>query len=298
MGTTFNPTAVGTGFRDTDRWDVILAEIAQELENKVDRNGVSPNAMAADLDMGDNNLLNVLEGVNGSDGVNLSQVTNLATAIATTIAGTVSGSGGTGADPITINYGTLIGSQGSTNRTVFNLTTLLGVVSYSGITVIVNGVVQVPGQSYSSSGTTLTFTESLLPGSDIFLIYGDLSPTPTTSLTVNNYDLGVFVSGTPSNSQEILRFVAPRAIYYADDFANSRLDADTAATGSSVFTVKDEGVSIGTITVAAAGTTGTFATTATDHTVNIGDVLSIEAPSTADATLADISITLFGSRAS
>ena len=297
MGTTFNPANIQAGFRDTDRWNEILADLKTDLENKVDRNGVSPNAMAADLDMGSNNLLNVDEGVNGTDGVNLSQVTNLATAIATSIFSS-SGGGGTGADPITINYGTLVGSQGSTNRTVFDLNALLGTTSFSGITVIVNGVVQIPGQAYSVSSTTITFTESLDPDSDIFLIYGDLSPAPTVSLTVNNYDLAVFVSGSPTSSQEVIRFVAPRAIYFQDDFANSRLDAGTAATAEAVFTVKDEGVSIGTITVAAAGTTGTFATTATDHTVDAGDILTIEAPSSVDATLADISITLYGARAS
>lgn len=297
MGTTFNPTNVQSGFRDTDRWNQILADLKTDLENKVDRNGVAPNAMAADIDLGSNNLLNVAEGVAGTDGVNLSQVTNLATAIATSIFSS-SGGGGTGADPITINYGTLVGSQGSTNRTVFDLNALLGTTSFSGITVIVNGVVQIPGQAYSVSGTTVTFTASLDSDSDIFLIYGDLSPAPTVSLTVNNYDIAVFVSDQPSGSQEILRFVAPRDIYFQDDFADSRLDAETAATGSSVFTIKDNGVSIGTITVAAAGTTGTFATTAGEHTIDAGDILSIEAPSSVDATLADISITLYGARAS
>jgi len=298
MGTTFNPTNVQSGFRDTDRWNQILADLKTDLENKVDRNGVSPNAMAADLDLGSNNLLNVAEGTAGTDGVNLSQVTNLATNIANTILSSTGGTGGTGADPITINYGTAIGSQGATNRTVFDLASLLGTSSFSGITVIVNGVVQIPGQSYSVSGTTVTFTESLDADTDVFFIYGDLSPSPTVSLTVNNYDIAVFVSSLLGASQEILRFVAPRDVYFQDDFADSKLDAGTAATAEAVFTVKDNGTSIGTITVAAAGTTGTFATTSGEHTIDAGDVLTIEAPSSEDATLADVSITLYGARAS
>jgi hypothetical protein len=298
MGTTFIPAPVQSGFRDTDAWDTVLSDIRQALEDSVNRNGVSPNAMAADFDLGGNMFLNVAEGVLGTDGVNLNQVTNVATAIATTILSNNGGGGGTGADPITINFGVAIGSQGTTNRTVFDLATLFSTTGFNGITVIVNGAVQIPGQAYTATSTVVTFTESLDSNSDILFIFGDLSPSPIVSLTVNNYDIAVNILGQPSASQEVLRVVAARDIFFQDDFLGSRLDAKTAATASSVFTVKDEGVSIGTITVAAAGTTGTFATTLTDHTVDAGDVLSIEAPVTPDATLADISITLFGSRGS
>ncbi len=72
--------------------------------------------------------------------------------------------------------------------------------------------------------------------------------------------------------------------------AGSYLKAGTAATGPSVFSIKKNGTEFLTATVAAAGTTATFASSQTDFAV--GDVLKIVAPANADATLADIAITL------
>jgi hypothetical protein len=133
---------------------------------------------------------------------------------------------------------------------------------------------------------------------DILFIYGDLSPTPVVSQLVNNYDIALFVPAGAGASQEILRVVAARDIFYPEDFAGSRLDAESAATAETVFDILVDGVSVGDITVAISGTTGTFTTDSGELTVSAGEVLSIVAPATPDDTLADISITLFGSRAS
>jgi len=180
MGTTYVPTPIQSGYRDTDAFDTELSAIAAELANKVDRNGVAPNAMAADFDMGSNRVLNVQEGVAGTDGVNLNQVTNVATSIVTTaIAAGGAGQGQTTGDPITFNYGLAVGSQGTMTRTVFDLNDLFGVTEMLGLTVIVNGVFQIPGLAYTvSDETTVTFVASLETDSDITFIYGDLSPTP------------------------------------------------------------------------------------------------------------------------
>jgi hypothetical protein len=179
MGTNFNPTTIQSGFRDTDLLNALFSEIETELGNMLNRTGVAPNAMAADLDMGSNQLLNVAEGTNGTDGVNLNQVTNVATSIATTIlSGAGGGGGGTTADPITFNYYVAAGSEGTMTRTVFDLGTLAGVTSFTGLTVAVNGVIQVPGQAYTVDGVEVTFTESLETDSSVFFIYGDLTPTP------------------------------------------------------------------------------------------------------------------------
>jgi hypothetical protein len=65
-----------------------------------------------------------------------------------------------------------------------------------------------------------------------------------------------------------------------------------------VIDVKKNGTNIGTVTFAAAATTGTFATTAsgTPETFAAGDELRLVGPATADATLADIHITFAGTR--
>lgn len=186
MGTAFNPTTIASGFRDTDRWDTILNDIKTELNNMLNRTGLAPNAMEADLDMGTFTLLNVEEGINGSDGVNLNQVTNVATSIANTIvnsaiAGAGTPSSGTTFDPITVNYGLAVGSQGAATRTEFDANTLFGITSFNGLTVAVNGVIQHPNTYSVTDDTLITFSESLNVDSDILFIFGDLSPTPVFS---------------------------------------------------------------------------------------------------------------------
>lgn len=110
-------------------------------------------------------------------------------------------------------------------------------------------------------------------------------------------DLSFFVGGAPTAGQKIGKHVATRRFELKDEMAGSKLHAGTAATAASVFTVLRNGASIGTITVAASGTTGTFTTTGSGTEVfAIGDYLEITAPNPADATLADIAITLFGFR--
>ena len=64
-----------------------------------------------------------------------------------------------------------------------------------------------------------------------------------------------------------------------------------AATGSSVFNLAKNGTNFGTVTFAASGTTGTFAA-ASATSFAAGDVLTVTGPATADATLADIALTL------
>lgn len=186
MGTAFNPTNIASGFRDTDRWDTILSDIRTELGNMLNRTGLAPNAMEADLDMGTNTLLNVDTGINGSDGVNLNQVTNVATSVANTIvnsaiAGIGTPASGTTYDPITVNYGLAVGSEGAATRTEFDANTLFGITSFNGLTVICNGVIQHPNTYTVTDDTLVTFSESLNTDTDILFIFGDLSPTPVFS---------------------------------------------------------------------------------------------------------------------
>lgn len=106
------------------------------------------------------------------------------------------------------------------------------------------------------------------------------------------------IAGAPTASQKVhLRSIA-RSVRFVGDFLGSVAHAGTAATASTVFNVYKNGTLVGTITFAAAATTGTFSTDvgsgSTSVTFNIGDVLMVQAPASPDATLADISITLLG----
>ncbi len=111
---------------------------------------------------------------------------------------------------------------------------------------------------------------------------GAWSPAP--------YDILCGIVGLPASGEIVLLFVAPRPFRIPANAAGSRLKAGTAASGSSVFSIQKNGSEVLTATVAASGTTATFAGSQTDFAA--GDVLRIVAPSTADATLADIAITL------
>ena len=73
------------------------------------------------------------------------------------------------------------------------------------------------------------------------------------------------------------------------------LEAKTAATGSSVFSVQKNSVEVATITVSASGTSGVFAATS-GSTISLtdGDLVEVFGPSTADSTLADVDLTLVG----
>ena len=182
MGSAYEPNEIGSGFQSQVYINAELAAIKTDLVLKVDRGGVIPNDMEADLDIGTNQILNVVEGLLGTDGVNLNQVTNLATSIATSIFS----SGGAGqsqttGDPITFNFGIATGSQGTMTRTVFDLESLFGVTSFLGLTVIINGVVQIPTAYTVTDDTTVTLSESVENATDLFFIFGDLSPTPVFS---------------------------------------------------------------------------------------------------------------------
>lgn len=183
MGSSYTPNPVGSGFQTETNLNAELEQIRLDLVDKVDREGVGPNAMAADLDVGTNQLLNVEEGILGTDGVNLNQVNNIVTSVATSIFNTLfgDGGGGTSGDPITFNYGTATGSQGTMTRTVFDLFTLFGVSEMLGLTVFIDGVFQDPASYTVSDVTTVTFSESLETDTKITFVYGDVSPTPIFS---------------------------------------------------------------------------------------------------------------------
>jgi hypothetical protein len=132
------------------------------------------------------------------------------------------------------------------------------------------------------------------------------SPTFTGTVTAANltvsgtltatfaHDLMVFYPGVLSNSAVVLRHVAVRAWSLPTNASGSALSAGTAATGSTTLTLKKNGSSIGTAVVSASGTTAAFTVTATSFAAL--DILTVEGPATADATLGNVAISLLGSR--
>jgi len=103
-----------------------------------------------------------------------------------------------------------------------------------------------------------------------------------------------YQAAAPGNSGVILTFVAPVAMTFKVGLADSAAEAGTAATAEAVFDLAtDGGATWGTITFAAAGTTGVFAAPAVEE-VAAGSVVTVTGPATADATLAGIALSLVG----
>jgi hypothetical protein len=110
------------------------------------------------------------------------------------------------------------------------------------------------------------------------------------------FDVGVTAPGLGTNSQLLLRLKLARAVTFPAGAALSQAAASANATGSTTFTLKKNGTSFATINFAASAAVGTW-TQASDAVFAAGDLLEIDGPATADATLADVGITLAGVRA-
>lgn len=102
-----------------------------------------------------------------------------------------------------------------------------------------------------------------------------------------------FFTTTPTSSEVLLLYTACEAITFADNFAGSVADLGINPTTSFVLDVQVNGVSVGSITISTGGVF-TFNTTAGALVLANGDQLKVVAPSTADASVANVSITLKG----
>lgn len=109
------------------------------------------------------------------------------------------------------------------------------------------------------------------------------------------YIVSNFFSGAPGNSALMIRHDVPGTVVFAAGLSSSVASAGTAATGSTVLTIKKNGSSVGTITFGAGQSTGVFAM-ASQQSFASGDVLSVHNQGSADATLADISFSIRGTR--
>jgi hypothetical protein len=109
------------------------------------------------------------------------------------------------------------------------------------------------------------------------------------------YDIAGFYPGVLGSAALLLRFVAPRSVTLPGSLTGSRASAGAAAAAQADIDIRVNGVSKGTVRFAVGGTTANFIF-ASQVVLTAGDVLTLTAPATADATLADISITLAGTR--
>lgn len=111
-----------------------------------------------------------------------------------------------------------------------------------------------------------------------------------------SYDMAVYVPGLiGAPTYALWRFIADRPFVLPVGLFGSRLACATAPTGAVSMNLQRNGSTIGTLNIAGAATTGTFTFT-TRTTVLIGDILAVNPPASADATLASLNWTFAGQR--
>lgn len=158
------------------------------------------------------------------------------------------------------------------------------------------------GTAASLTAGTATVANGLKSATTTVVVSAAAAPSARQVLTATSstaadweypgYDIGGGCTGKPAASAVILRFPAVRAFTLPTNLTGSQGKAGTAATASATFNIAKNGVNIGTMAFAASGTVPTWTNTATSFAA--GDILTVTAPSSQDATLADIGFVLMG----
>ena len=105
-------------------------------------------------------------------------------------------------------------------------------------------------------------------------------------------DIGGFnITGVPTASQSMGKFIATRAFRLPNGGSGSVAKADVAATASTTFDIRKNGTSVATFNFGAGNTSATF-TVRGDQDFAAGDILTITAPVTPDATLSGVGASL------
>lgn len=107
--------------------------------------------------------------------------------------------------------------------------------------------------------------------------------------------IGAFIPGAGTNSQVVLYTALTDPTTFPASATYSQAVAKTAATGTTTYTFKKNGSAFATAVWSASGTVAAW-TQASDATFAAGDILELDGPATADATLSNIGFALRGYR--
>lgn len=151
----------------------------------------------------------------------------------------------------------------------------------------------IPG-TYTDEMARDAIGAALVAGAGVGITVDDAGDTITIKNTV--YRIGFFFTTPPTSSEVLALHVATDAFTFPANFASpdSKGAVGTNPAGSFVLDVQKNGVSIGTITISTGGAF-TFATASgTSKSIAAGDVIKVVAPGSADASIANVAITLRG----
>jgi len=131
-------------------------------------------------------------------------------------------------------------------------------------------------------------------GKMFFAHGGAWVPLANEQVLVLPYDMPFFISGNPAGSKLVGAVLVSRDVSLFALLAGSVAKVKVPATTTSVsFDIQINGLSIGSVSFAAAATSGTFSFPS-NAKVTAGSFLELHSPASVDSTIADIGITLVG----
>jgi hypothetical protein len=132
-------------------------------------------------------------------------------------------------------------------------------------------------------------------GSKLVMVNSGASALEFVPVPALPYLLAFDAPGVPTASMIVFHHVFTQAVTFVASLTGSYVKAGTAATAQTDFDLKKNGSSIGTVRFAAAGTTASYVSISASSWA-AGDILTLIAPASPDATIADIWGTLVGVR--
>lgn len=110
------------------------------------------------------------------------------------------------------------------------------------------------------------------------------------------YSLAFFVGNKPTSSLLMMQYVFDQEVSFVDELLGSVGTVGVNPTSTATIDVLKNGVSIGTISISTGGTVTFVTAGATAETFSVDDIMTMVYQGSNDATLADVSITLSGTR--
>jgi len=132
-------------------------------------------------------------------------------------------------------------------------------------------------------------------GSKLVMVNSGASALEFVTVPSLPYLLAFDAPGVPTASMIVFHHVFTQAVTFVASLTGSYVKAGTAATAQTDFDLKKNGSSIGTVRFAAAGTTASYVSISSSSWA-AGDILTLVAPASPDATIEDLWGTLVGVR--
>jgi hypothetical protein len=155
------------------------------------------------------------------------------------------------------------------------------------------GVLTVSPGGLNIDGSSSSLT--LYDGQGVYISTDGTNYFTSRGMQVWPFDVPMFAPGVGTNNQKLVRLAMVRNVSFPAGAANSYAVASANCAANTTYTFNKNGTPFATCLFAMGGATGAF-TQASTATFAPGDLLEVDGPATADVTLADVGIVLYGFR--